>query len=178
MSWVEAPEPGAFQCPEVGDIGYRERYNSRYPDIAVDEASLINIPDAESSLVLRTDYADDVAWETVCAAIKAPVRTPAGEFRAYVAFLSDKRYQGLQPDQVLKLLPGDYGCSFIFVVDEIALRNPEHPVLVLDVGDKGGRPFRVIPSEMWCVENNLSLANMDFSEFAENVDADGVFRGF
>jgi hypothetical protein len=28
------------------------------------------------------------------------------------------------------------------------------------------------------VENNLSLANMDFHEFADNVGADGVFRGF
>jgi len=28
------------------------------------------------------------------------------------------------------------------------------------------------------VENNLSLANMDFEEFADSVDADGVFRGF
>jgi uncharacterized protein DUF6924 len=31
---------------------------------------------------------------------------------------------------------------------------------------------------MWGVENNLSLANMDFEEFADSVDADGVFRGF
>jgi hypothetical protein len=28
------------------------------------------------------------------------------------------------------------------------------------------------------VENNLSLVNMDFVEFAESVDPDGVFRGF
>ena len=27
-------------------------------------------------------------------------------------------------------------------------------------------------------ENNLSIANMDFREFAESVDPDGVFRGF
>jgi hypothetical protein len=28
------------------------------------------------------------------------------------------------------------------------------------------------------VENNLSLFNMDFFEFADAVEADGVFRGF
>jgi hypothetical protein len=28
------------------------------------------------------------------------------------------------------------------------------------------------------IENNLSLFNMDFWEFADNVDDDGVFRGF
>jgi hypothetical protein len=31
---------------------------------------------------------------------------------------------------------------------------------------------------MWGVENNLSIANMDYSEFADEVDPDGVFRGF
>ena len=28
------------------------------------------------------------------------------------------------------------------------------------------------------MENNLSLFNMDFFEFADAVDDDGVFRGF
>jgi hypothetical protein len=41
-----------------------------------------------------------------------------------------------------------------------------------------GRTFRVIPSEMWDVENNLSLANMDFPEFAGSTGPDGIFRGF
>ena len=38
--------------------------------------------------------------------------------------------------------------------------------------------FRVIPSELWSVENNLSLANMDFEEFAGAAGAEGVFLGF
>jgi hypothetical protein len=35
-----------------------------------------------------------------------------------------------------------------------------------------------IPSEIQSIENNLSLANMDFEEFAESADKDGIFRGF
>jgi hypothetical protein len=31
---------------------------------------------------------------------------------------------------------------------------------------------------MWGIENNLSIANMDFEAFAENADPDGIFRGF
>jgi hypothetical protein len=31
---------------------------------------------------------------------------------------------------------------------------------------------------MWGVENNLSIANMDFEEFADAVGPDGIFRGF
>lgn len=30
----------------------------------------------------------------------------------------------------------------------------------------------------WSVENNLSLSNMDFFEFADAVDGHGVFNGF
>jgi Domain of unknown function (DUF6924) len=31
---------------------------------------------------------------------------------------------------------------------------------------------------MWSVENNLSIANMDFEDFADATDDDGIFRGF
>jgi len=32
--------------------------------------------------------------------------------------------------------------------------------------------------ELWSVDNNLNLANVDWDEFADNVDRAGVFRGF
>jgi hypothetical protein len=38
--------------------------------------------------------------------------------------------------------------------------------------------LRTIPSEMWGIENNLSISNMDFEDFSNVVDEDGVFRGF
>ena len=63
-------------------------------------------------------------------------------------------------------------------MDHSTFADPEHPVLVVDLYSDPGRTFRVIPSQMWGVENNLSLANMDFEEFADAVDKDGVFRGF
>lgn len=37
-----------------------------------------------------------------------------------------------------------------------------------------GRP----PRELWSVDNNLNIANMDWEEFADNTDGDGIFRGF
>ena len=36
----------------------------------------------------------------------------------------------------------------------------------------------VVPGQVWSIENNLSIANMDFFEFADRTDPDGVFRGF
>jgi hypothetical protein len=134
----------------------------------------MDLPGAEDSLLIRTDYSDDLAWEQIAEAIRAP----AGEFRAYVAVVSDRRYQGLSAAEVVDLLPEDFDKSFIFIGDETTVRHPEHPVLVVDLYEERGRTFRVIPSQMWSVENNLSIANMDFDEFVDYVEADGVFRGF
>ena len=33
-------------------------------------------------------------------------------------------------------------------------------------------------TEVALIEANLSIANMDFEEFADSVGPDGVFRGF
>jgi hypothetical protein len=68
--------------------------------------------------------------------------------------------------------------TFAFIADRTTFTNPERPVLVVDFYHEPGRTFRVTPLEMWGVENNLSIGNMDFYEFADNVDPDGVFRGF
>ena len=130
------------------------------------------LPATENSLVLRTEFSQDAVWESVCAAISAPV----GDFEAQVTCVSDVAYDGLTVERLLKLRHGDHG--FVFIVDRVAMTDPEMPILVVDLDDEPGRTFRVVPSEMWSVENNLSLANMDFFEFAEAVDHDGVFRGF
>jgi hypothetical protein len=92
-------------------------------------------------------------------------------------------------------LPDDYSGLFIFIVDSNTLTNDEYPVLVVGFSPNSPRLedyqrpprkipsadiriFRAIPSTVQSIENNLSIANMDFEEFAESVDADGVFRGF
>jgi hypothetical protein len=51
-------------------------------------------------------------------------------------------------------------------------------VLVVNLFVPRGRSFRVVPAQLWSVQANLSLANMDWEEFADAVDDDGVFRGF
>lgn len=67
----------------------------------------------------------------------------------------------------------------IFIADSVTMTSPDHPLLVIDLRHDGTHaPFRSTPREVQSIENNLSLCNMDFFEFAEAVDADGVFRGF
>jgi hypothetical protein len=133
-----------------------------------------DLPDSEDSLVVRTDFSDEPAWARICREIEAPV----GEFRAYVSYVSDPDFAELSSSALTSLgRRGPYR-SFMFVVDRLSLTDAEHPILVLDLADEPGRFFRVIPHEMWSVENNLSLSNMDFSDFADSADSDGIFRGF
>jgi hypothetical protein len=133
-----------------------------------------DLPDSDEALVLRTDFSDEAAWVEVCREIEAP----SGEHRAYVYFVSDADFAGLDLETLTLLAQRGPYRSFMFIVDQRTLRDAEHPILVLDLVDEPGQTFRVIPREMCSVENNLSIANMDFDEFADSVDADGVFRGF
>ncbi|POX60459.1 hypothetical protein C3492_27380 [Streptomyces sp. Ru62] len=38
--------------------------------------------------------------------------------------------------------------------------------------------LRVIAGELWSMENNISIGNMDWEEFVDAANGDGVFRGF
>jgi hypothetical protein len=131
------------------------------------------LPETEDPILLRTHFTDEKAWKALCAAIQKPV----GEFQAHLSPLSDRVYDGLDAKAVVKLASKtDHAC--VFIADRVALTSKDHAVLVVDLVDEPGRTFRVIPTEAWGVENNLSLANMDFAEFAEAAGKDGVFRGF
>ncbi len=134
------------------------------------------IPITENPLVLRTDFSNQVAWEAICAIIQKPVGI--FRFRANVEFLDDVEYAGITEDQLLELIPNNYNHSFIIVVDRTAISLPDYPLLVVDLYERSGHEFRAIPSQIQGIENNLSIANMDFEEFADSIDEDGIFRGF
>lgn len=136
---------------------------------------MTNRQDWAPKLVIRTDFADDAAWEAVCAVIEAP-DTEFG-IAPDVVCLSDPGYAGLTVEQITAIVP--HGpLRFMFIVDQLALTHPEHPILVVDLGREPGRSFRTIPSEVWSIDANLSFANIDFFEYAAAVDADGIHRGF
>ena len=134
------------------------------------------IPQTENALVLQTDFSDRSAWSAICETILKPVGT--FRFRANVEFLDDAAYAGINTDQLLTLASPNYNHSFIILVDQTAISQSDHPLLVVDLYEGSGKEFRAVPSQIQSIENNLSIANMDFEEFAESVDEDGVFRGF
>jgi hypothetical protein len=150
-------------------------------------------PTEHDPWVIRTDFSSDAQWKTVRELIAAPQKDAGREFFAYVRYVSDDNYQDKQPNDLVLSLPDKYPQFFCFVVDAECIEKPEHPVLVVgfypsDNESFGRSPrettagdirsFRAVPSQIQGIENNLSIANMDFEEFARAVDKDGVFRGF
>jgi len=114
----------------------------------------------------------------VCAALSAP--DAESGYEADVTCRSDPRHAGLTAEGVAALLPHGPG-AFMFIVDRLTLTHPERPLLAVDLDDAPGRSFRTIPSEVAAIEANLSLANMDFADFADFAAAtwpDGIHRGF
>jgi hypothetical protein len=132
------------------------------------------LPATEHAPVLRTDFADQAAWDAIGRAIRAPV----DGFLAYVTFVDDAAYDGVGLERLPALLPERPDHAIVIVADGAAMSHPEHPLLVVDALSRPLRSFRAVPGRIQGVENNLSIANMDFAEFAEAVDDDGIFRGF
>jgi len=125
--------------------------------------------------VLRTDFSDEACWRSICAEVLAET---ADGFRAYVDVVEDRALDGFRTDDVLATVGDDYRWGYLVVGDRLTMTQAEHPFLVLDLLDERGRSFRALPREIQAIENNLSIANMDFSEFADSAGSDGVFRGF
>ena len=139
---------------------------------------------SQDALVVRTDYSDEKTWSELCLAIERSserlVKYSEGleNYQDYIEYFEDPELNNLSVEQVLSLLPELVYRGEIFIVDRESLSHPDRPILVVDVYDKPGRTFRVVPNQMWSVDANLGIANMDFEEFAESVDEDGIFRGF
>jgi hypothetical protein len=133
---------------------------------------MTSFPKTKDTPLVRTDFSDEAAWTALCAAVEQSV----GDFRAYVTPIDDRAFDRATVQQVIEAASG-CGHPLTLVADERAVRDSEHPILVIDLAGEPGRTFRVVPSEAWGVENNLSLANMDWEDFADAVDEDGVFRG-
>ncbi|WP_433182555.1 DUF6924 domain-containing protein [Actinoallomurus sp. CA-150999] len=140
------------------------------------------LPSTECMLVVRTDFSDQGAWEAVRAAIGEPDED--GYLEDYmngVEFVDDVAYRELPVEQVVGLLTDDYESSLLAVVDETTIRSPEMPIALVDLNEwneEYGRTMRVVPAELPSIEVNVHIGNMDFFEFADNADEDGVFRGF
>ncbi|MFD0362121.1 DUF6924 domain-containing protein [Nocardia sp. GCM10030253] len=133
------------------------------------------LPEGES-LLLRTDFTDDAAWAKTLAAVIASYDE---DTETGLTPIDDAAFDGLTLDELVELVDGQ---TYVFLADATTMTDSEHPILAVDTSDEDGRSgypvFRIAPSAMAGVEVNFFLANMDFGDFADNVDDDEVYRGF
>jgi hypothetical protein len=141
--------------------------------------------------VVRTDFSDDESWELVIYELTKP---DDDGVEAHLTPVEDRALTGITGDVLGGAFDGQ-GMSYGYVVlaDARSMAEAAEGVdltvdyVDLSVADEDdaevfesfpGRTFRCAAPQFASVEVNLSLANMDFSEFADNVGSDGVFRGF
>ncbi len=157
------------------------------------------LPETEDTPLIRTDFTNDAVWEKVCSealeldpdvrqalefsdernrAEGRPTGRPVDELKTSLHIINDREYENATCEQILQLVSPDSDHTFLFVVDQTCTEHPEHPLLVVDLYSERGRTFRAVPSQVNGIQSNLSIANMDWEEFADNVDEDGIFRGF
>ncbi|MEU7011236.1 hypothetical protein [Streptomyces sp. NPDC046332] len=132
-------------------------------------------PDDLTSLVLRTDFGDEGAWDAVRATLNS-----AGEY-SHATLVSELRFAGVGVDALMAeeaAADEDEQIVYMFVADAATMKDPGHPLLAVDLSDEPGRTFRVPVRWFPDISANLSIANMDFAEFADAADGSGTFRGF
>ena len=145
-----------------------------------------NLPDTDETLLIRTDHSDQAAWQALLTAVTTPNKNG---FLANVHVVDDVAYSDLTTEQAVSVARarGD----LLIVADTTALTGPEMPLLAVlpfhededddydedeETKQEHGE-LRVIAAELWSIENNISLANMDWEDFVNAAD-EGVFRGF
>lgn len=133
------------------------------------------LPSSNFTFLVRTDFTDDAKWQALTQAVATET---ADGFRAYIEAVDNTEFSDSDWRSLRAAVPRTgYDAVLLFVADPIALGSPDFPILVVDTL-RNRSPFRCIASELWGVENNLNIANMDWEEFTRAVDADGVYRGF
>ncbi|MEU6946540.1 hypothetical protein ABZ957_15110 [Streptomyces sp. NPDC046316] len=132
-------------------------------------------PDDLTSLVLRTDFGDEGAWDAVRVALDS-----AGEY-SHATYVSELRFAGVGVAALMAeeaAADEDEQIVYMFLADAATMKDPGHPLLAVDLADEPGRTFRVPARWFPDISANLSIANMDFAEFADAADGSGTYRGF
>ncbi|MEW1778719.1 hypothetical protein [Streptomyces sp. NPDC086777] len=128
-----------------------------------------------TSTVLRTDFSDDAAWSAVQAAIDAADGSP------HATYVSDPRFTDVSIQALIDeeaATEEDDKLTYVFLADATTMTDPSSPLLAVDLYNEPGRTCRVPARWYPGISANLSIANIDFADFADAVDGSGTFRGW
>ncbi|CAM5276777.1 hypothetical protein SAVIM338S_00070 [Streptomyces avidinii] len=129
-------------------------------------------------LIVRIDYADEQAWQAVAAALMQPWGDRA--YDAQVCFVNDPVWAGATADEVLRAVSADEELSVVFLADQVTMGSAHQALLAVTTIPREeyerfeeyegirafGSEFRTTPAGVHDIHANLSIANMDFEEFA------------
>ncbi|WP_446219401.1 DUF6924 domain-containing protein [Micromonospora sp. IBHARD004] len=124
-------------------------------------------PEDLTSLVLRTDFTDNAAWDALKAALVA------GDSYPNATFVSDPQYARVGVHALVQAdadADDDDKLTYLLLADSTTMADDEHPLLAVDLDDPPGRTLRVPPRWYAEVSANMSIANMDFADFADAAD--------
>ena len=113
------------------------------------------------SLLVCTDFTSDLAWQQVSEDAQA---TYDEGFHDYLEPVSDAAFDRAAWKAVRAAVPAnDQGAAVLLIADSVTVTSKDYPILVVDLLDAEGKPpFRCIPAELWAVENNLNITNLDW----------------
>ena len=144
----------------------------------------IDLGDEQGFAVVRTHYGDDRAWQALLEALDAEYGRygrPSPDF----LLVDDPAWADATPEEAVAAVSGP-AATAVFLADAEALTEEKGwPLLTVDVPFAGAEPapeaetrFRSALDMVYYVDCNLSIANLDFADFADGASeaSDGVLR--
>jgi hypothetical protein len=130
-------------------------------------------PGTSETPFVRTDFSNERVWREI---VEAVGRESPDGFRAYVSIIDDIGFSGASAEDLAGLAAQAGAHRLLLVADSVTMSHVERPILCIDLLE-ALRTIRATPGALWSIENNLSLANLDFEDFVEAADHDGIYRG-
>jgi hypothetical protein len=96
----------------------------------------VELPEPEdlTSLVIRTDFSDDAAWQAVQATIDASEDYPCA------TYVNDPAYANVD---IQTLIDTEADQHYVFLAGAPTMTSEDHQLLVVDLAGAPGRTFRV-----------------------------------
>lgn len=167
----------------------------------MDVTRIVEVLKSDATPLIRTDFADDTAWQRIVSDVSKPVDfdnpanlDPGDEgYSPNIDPVDDQLFEGVVGEALGAAWTDSDAVGYVLLADaqsmaeargagevtiayvDLSVSDPEDAELFESFM---GRTFRCVVPEVASIEANLSIANMDFHEFADSTEPDGVFRGF